>query len=122
MPTEPQPVTMAEAMRRAVEVCDDGQATEALNDYLLRFEDDDEPISAVRDVQERLDEVLGPPELDEYEPQLIMARAVVTYLRYRRDEIDAPDVELLRLAARAEFDGHPPDDVARWLAERGVTE
>jgi hypothetical protein len=45
---------------------------------------------------------------------------VVTYLRYRRDEINATDVELLRLAARAEFDGRPPDYVARWLILRGV--
>jgi hypothetical protein len=49
-----------------------------------------------------------------------MARAVVTYLAYRRDEIDAPPVELLRLAARAEFDGDPPDYVARWLELQGV--
>jgi hypothetical protein len=121
MPTEPQPVTVSEAMRRAVEVCDDG-SSEGLRDFLLRFEDDDEPISAIRDVRDRLDEVLGPPELDDNEAPLTMARAIVTYLAYRRDEIGAPDVELLRLAARAEFDGHPPEHVARWLALQGVTE
>lgn len=35
-----------------------------------------------------------------------------------------PDVEpprrLLRLAARAEFKGRPPEPVVAWLAERGV--
>jgi hypothetical protein len=121
MPTEPQPVTVADAMRRAVEVCDDG-STEGLADFLLRFEDDDEPISAVRNIQDRLDEVLGPPELDDDEAPLTMARAVVTYLAYRRDEIGAPDGELLRLAARAEFDGRPPEHVAKWLALQGVME
>ena len=28
--------------------------------------------------------------------------------------------ELLRLAARAEFDGRPPEPAAAWLAEQGV--
>jgi hypothetical protein len=49
-----------------------------------------------------------------------MARAVITYLAHRRDEMDADAEDLLRLAARAEFGGNPPDAVARWLAERGV--
>jgi hypothetical protein len=47
---------------------------------------------------------------------------VITYLRFRRDEVDVSDPELLRLAARAEFNGKPPDYVAQWLAQQGVTE
>jgi hypothetical protein len=119
MPTEPQPLTLADAVRRAVEVCDDG-SSEGLDDLLIRFEDADEPLSAVGDIEVRLDEALGPVDADENEAPLTMARAVVTYLAFRRDEIDAPPVELLRLAARAEFDGHPPDYVAQWLALQGV--
>jgi hypothetical protein len=121
MPTEPQPVTVFEVVRRAVEVCDDG-TSEGLDDLLVRFEDDDEPISAVTNIEDRLNEKLGPPDADELEAPLTMARAVVTYLAYRRDEIDEGPVELLRLAARAEFDGHPPELVARWLALQGVTD
>lgn len=119
MPTEPQPITLSEAVRRAVEVCDDG-SSEGLDDLLLRFEDADEPLSSVLDIEQRLDEALGPVDADENEAPLTMARAVVTYLAYRRDEIDAPPVELLRLAARAEFDGHPPEHVAQWLSLQGV--
>jgi hypothetical protein len=26
----------------------------------------------------------------------------------------------MRLAARAEWEGHMPDDVARWLEEQGI--
>jgi hypothetical protein len=50
-----------------------------------------------------------------------MTAAVAVYLAHRRDEIAAPREELLRLAARAEFDGAPPDDVADWLAAEGVS-
>ncbi len=111
---------MAEVVHRAVEVCEDSTST-GLDELLQRFEDDDEPIRAVEDVEERLTEALGPPELDEDDAALTMARAVVLYLAHRRDEVGADPVELLRLAARAEFHGEPPEPVARWLAEQGIT-
>lgn len=120
MPTEPQPVTLSQVVHRAVEVCEDSNS-QALDDLLERFQDDDEPISSVEDVEERLLEELGPPELDEDDPAMTMARAVIVYLGYRRDELDADPVELLRLAARAEFHGRPPEPVDRWLSEQGVT-
>jgi hypothetical protein len=49
-----------------------------------------------------------------------MAAAVATYLAFRRDELQEDPEELLRLAARAEFSGNVPGDVAEWLALRGV--
>jgi hypothetical protein len=119
VPTEPEVVTLSEVVRRAVEVCDDG-TSEGLDDLLIRFEDADEPITSVENVEARLDEALGPPDADEDEAPLTMARAVVTYLAFRRDEVDAPPVELLRLAARSEFQGRPPDHVAAWLVQQGV--
>lgn len=121
MPTEPQPLTVFEAVRRAVEACDDG-TDNGLDDLLDKFEDDDEPIRAVADIEQRLNEKIGPAEFDDDDAPMTLARAVITYLHFRRDEVDVSDVELLRLAARAEFNGSPPDYVARWLAEQGVTE
>jgi hypothetical protein len=120
VPTEPQPVTLSEVVHRAVEACGD-PSSPGLDDLLERFQDDDEPIAAVGDVEERLIEALGPPELDEEDPALRMARAVVIYLAHRRDEVGAEATELLRLAARAEFHGEPPEPVGRWLEEQGVT-
>jgi hypothetical protein len=119
MPTEPQPVSLSEIVKVAVEVCDDG-TSEGLDDLLIRFEDADEPVTTVLNIDERLDETLGPIDADEGEAPLTMARAVISYLAHRRDELNAPPVELLRLAARAEFHGHPPDYVAQWLALQGV--
>jgi hypothetical protein len=118
MPTVPEPVTLSEVVHKAVEVCDDG-TTNALDELLARFEDEDVPITAVGDVEERLDERVGPPD-DGDPPPFTMARAVIVYLAYRRDEIGEDPERLLRLAARAEFDGHPPRDVAQWLTQRGV--
>ena len=115
MPAEPEPVTLAEVVRRAVEICDDGES-EGLDRLLERFEDADLPISAVPNIEQAMDETLGPGR----EPQLEMARAVIVYLAHRRDELNAPPSELLRLAARAEFDDRPPDPVAGWLESQGA--
>ena len=54
------------------------------------------------------------------DPALTMAAAVTTYLGFKRRQLETDDADLLRLAARSEFDGHPPDAVADWLRERGV--
>jgi hypothetical protein len=121
MPTEPQPLTVSRAVRRAVEVCEAGELDEPLEDLELRFEDSDEPIASAETLELRLDETLGAIDPDwEYSGSLSMARAVVLYLAYRRDEVDAAPEELLRLAARAEFDGHPPPNVTEWLESAGV--
>ena len=119
MSAEPQPVTLAQVVHRAVEVCDDSK-TSSLDELLGRFEDADEPVSAIGDVEQLLIERVGPLELDDGDAAFTMARAVIVYLAHRRDEIDADPVELLTLAARAEFRGQPPEDVANWLAQQGI--
>ena len=119
MPTEPEPVTLAQIVHRAVEVCE-GSTSDGLDELLERFEDADEPVTAIDDVTARIEEQMGPVEFDEDDGALTMARAVIVYLAHRRDELDQDPAELLRLAARAEFHDQPPPHVARWLSERGV--
>jgi hypothetical protein len=119
MPTEPETPTLAQIVHRAVQACEDS-GSESLDELLERFEDADEPITAVEDVAARLEREMGPVDFDEGDGALTMARAVTVYLAHRRDELDDDPGELLRLAARAEFDGRPPDYVARWLEGRGI--
>ena len=122
MGTEPAPVTLSEIVHRAVEVCDpDGN--EGLDDLLARFEDDDEPLSSTtaQIAEQRIAEEVGALDPQAEDPAVTMAGAVATYLAYRRDEVSDSPEEILRLAARAEFDGKPPDNVRTWLAERGIT-
>ena len=54
------------------------------------------------------------------DPPIVMAQALVLYLGHRPEQIDDDEEDLLRLAARAEFDGNPPEVVKAWLSERGV--
>ena len=121
MPTEPEPITVSEVVRRAVEICEVGTVSERLDDLLERFEDADEPIAAVADtIESRVREVRR--ELDPFgdDPSLTMACAVVVYLAFRRNQFGDDGRELLKLTARAEFDAHPPAPVTQWLDEAGV--
>jgi hypothetical protein len=115
------PPSVFDVVHRAVEICDPEGADGALSDFLARFEDRDEPVSALgpdseREFFEAAEWVQG----DLPDPALVMAAAVATYLAYRRDEVADDPVDILRLAARAEFDDHPPDDVAAWLADGDI--
>ncbi len=120
MPTEPLPPTLSEVVRRAVEVCDPAGEHDAVADFLRSFEDRDEPVAAIEDVESLAFGEVRRIDPDGDDPALTMAAAVTVYLGFRRDELSAPDEELLRLAARGEFDGKPPPPVADWLRERGV--
>jgi hypothetical protein len=120
MPTEPQPLTLAEVARRAVQICDPQDRDAVLGRYLIQFEDADEPISAIQNLEERIALAAEGVDADVDDPSVAVANAVVLYLSYRRDEFhDDPD-DILRLAARAEWRGNPPEAVVDWLADRGV--
>ena len=59
-------------------------------------------------------------DIDVEDPAIAMASAVVLYLAHRRDEIDDDPENILRLSARAEWKGDPPEQVVEWLAGRGI--
>jgi hypothetical protein len=65
-------------------------------------------------------EAVGAIAADDPAPELRMAGAVIVYLAHRRDQLGSDPVELLTLAARAEFNGHPPTEIAQWLEEQGA--
>jgi hypothetical protein len=121
MPTEPEPVTLSQVVHRAVEVVDpDGG--EGLDDLLERFEDDDQPLSSVTadSVAQQIAEGIGALDPQQEDGAVQMAGAVATYLAYRRDALAEEPGALLELAARAEFEGHPPEPVRAWLADVGI--
>ena len=121
MPTDPEPVTLSQVVHRAVEVVDpDGG--EGLDDLLARFEDDDEPLSSTlaESAAQRIAEGVGALDPQQEDGAVQMAGAVATYLAYRRDEVSEEPGALLELAARAEFNGRPPEVVRAWLADVGI--
>ena len=120
MPTEPEPLTLADAVHRAARACDPTAESASAADVLARFEDRDEPIAGLQDIDGRLAEEFGALDPQEEDPVVQMIRATTVYLAFKRPEVGAGDESLLRLAARAEYAGDPPEPVRSWLAERGV--
>jgi hypothetical protein len=115
-----QTPTVFEAVQKAVSVVDpDGdQGTE---DFLIRFEDRDEPITGLREtIEQQVAEAVGALDPDGEDPAIQMCGAVVTYLAFRRDEITDVREDILRLAARAEFPDGIPEHVRLWLEDEGV--
>lgn len=115
MPTDRSLITVSDLVRKAAAIVDPQGEDPAVTELADRFGDDDEPVRGVLDdLEERL--AWGADE----DAPIVMAQALVLYVAHRPDEYDEDPDELLRLAARAEFDGDPPDAVVAWLSERGV--
>ena len=120
MPTNPAPLTLFQVVKRACDIVDPEDQDAVVGDFERAFEDDDEPIRAVDEIEERVGEVLADLDPATNNGSLSVAGAIVIYLSFRRDELDVPPHKLLQLAARAEWKGKPPEAVAEWLADRGI--
>jgi len=120
MPTEPQPITLFEIAKRAVEISDPTAADERLSDLLLQFEDADEPVTAIQNLEERVAIAVEGVDPEIGDPAVSIAAATILYLAHRRDELGDEPHKVLRMAARAEWKGDPPESVRDWLADRGV--
>jgi hypothetical protein len=120
VPTEPQPITLFEVAKRAIEISDPTDADSRLDQLLVQFEDADEPVTAIENLEERVAIAVEGVDVDIDDPAVSMAAATILYLARRRDELHAEPHRILRLAARAEWRGDPPEAVVEWLADRGV--
>lgn len=112
--------TLFALVHRAAEVCDPSATEEGAAELLRRFEDRDEPVGDPAVAEQQIAEAKGAIDPQDEDPVAMMTAAVATYLAYRRDAVDDERADLLVLAARAEFDGKPPEPVASWLAEQGL--
>jgi hypothetical protein len=120
MPTEPQPVSLADVVRRAAQTVDPDGTDAVVGDFEMVFEDADEPIRALDDVPARVGTALADLDPAVANGSLSMAGAITIYLSYRRDELTANPEELIRLAARAEWPDGLPAVVRDWLDERAI--
>ncbi|UGS35258.1 hypothetical protein [Capillimicrobium parvum] len=122
MPTEPEPVTLAQLARRAAEIVDPDDENADVGEFAQLLEDADEPARALLEepLDERIAEVVRRIDPEQEVPQIVMAGAIVRYLAHKTQQTGDDREALLRLAARAEFHGDPPPVVADWLVDQGV--
>jgi hypothetical protein len=115
MPTDRSTITLSDLVRRATAIVDADGADEAVSAFALRHEDDDVPVRGILDeLEDRI--AFGADE----DPPVVMAQAITLYLAHRLDEVDDDPDEILRLAARSEFEGSPPQSVQDWLEQHGI--
>jgi hypothetical protein len=112
--------SVSDVVRRAVALCDPDDADQTLGRLERQFEDDDEPITAVENLVERLAIAVEGADNDGENPAVAVATAVVLYLASHPGEVDSdedPD-QVIRRAVRAQWRDDVPGDVAAWLSGR----
>jgi hypothetical protein len=107
-------------VNRAADVVDPTGVNDGVAYVAERFQDRDEPIAGLAELEGELAETTGRVDPQDEDPAVMMMSAVIVHLAHRRDELSAEPARILEQAARDEYDGRPPELVAGWLAEQGV--
>lgn len=121
MRADPHPITLFQVAKRTVQICDPADADARLGELLAQFEDADEPVTAIDNLEERVAIAVEGVDAEIDDPAVSMAAATILYLARRRDELDDEPDKIMRLAAGAEWKGDPPYGVVDWLQGRGVS-
>jgi hypothetical protein len=112
--------TVSDVVRRAVEICDPDDVDDALGRLEEQLEDDDEPVTAVDNLDERLAIALEGADYEGENPSVAVASAVVRYLARHPGEVDHAGVhadQVVREAVSAQWGRDVPDFVSAWLAQ-----
>ena len=112
--------SVADVVHRAVGICDPDGDDPLIADFLLAYEDRDEPVTALEDSDRTFFETAERVQGSMPGAGVQMAAAVATYLAFRRDALGDDDADILRRAARAEYNDQPPEEIATWLQDAGV--
>ena len=115
-----RPISVFDVVKRAVEIVDPDDEDPDMGRLEEIFEDADEPVAGEERLDERLAMAVEGIDNAGENPAVSVATAVILYLSFRRDELNDDPDKILRLAARAEWKGDPPESVREWLEGRGV--
>lgn len=112
--------TVAEVVRDGAAIIDPEGTDTIVTALFEAFEDDERPATASEDLVGELMETVEAvdPELDS--PASRMAAASAFWLA-TNPEHEHEAEQVLQASARLVFDGDPPEPVAAWLEERGVS-
>jgi hypothetical protein len=110
--------TVSEVVRRAVELADPDETNRRLGSLQRQLEDDDEPITAVENIDERLAIALEGADVEGEDPAVSVAGAIARYLASHPGEVgsDESPEGIIRRAVEAQWHRTPPAGVEAWLA------
>jgi hypothetical protein len=114
--------TVSEAVRDAAAIVDPGDADDAITALYEIYEDDDRPVTAVEDLPGTLVATAEGIDPEGDDGAVLACAAAAAWLSMNpreRNEDHEPD-HVLREGVRMAFGKEPPNQVADFLASRGV--
>ncbi len=107
-------VTVAEVVREAAGIVDPGDRDALVGDFERWFEDDDDPVEAVPELDRRIGGVLDELDPEGDHPGLSVAAAVAMYLATRPRREPRERDAVIRQAIRLSYDDNVPAAIADW--------
>ena len=111
-------LTVSQAVRKAAGAVDPSDSDGLVGDFEQWFEDDDDPVHTVPNLDRRVAAAIDELDPDGASPALTVAAAVVLYLASAPHSPPRDDEGLIEQAVRMEFGNDVPDTIAGWLAGR----
>jgi hypothetical protein len=111
--------TISEVVREAAAIVDPDGSDNAITTFFESFEDDDRPTTAVEDLKGVLLSTARGIDPEGDDPAALGAAAAAFWLATNPSQADNGD-HVLREGTRLAFQGDPPEQLADWLAVRGV--
>jgi hypothetical protein len=111
--------SVSEAVKRAAAICDPADEDPIVAGLVERYEDDDRPATSVEELAAEVEAAAREGDPAGPGPAAEMTAMAATWIATNSREADDPE-RVLREAARAAYDGHPPEPIGDWLRERGV--
>lgn len=112
---------LSEVVREAAAITDPAGADDAITALVEIYEDDDRPATAVEDLLGTLMATAEGIDLEGDDGGVEVTAAAAAWLATNPRQANGHERDnVLREAARMAFKGKPPEQVADWLATRGV--
>jgi hypothetical protein len=109
------PRTLSEVVREAAGIVDPEDKSELVGDFERWFEDDDEPVTTVPNLERRLAGAVDELDPDGGEPALTVAAAVVSYLATLPRHAPREPERVIEQALRLEFGDDLPEPLTPWV-------
>lgn len=109
------PPTLSEVVREAAGLVDPEDESELVGDFERWFEDDDEPVNTVPNLERRLAGALDDLDPEGAEPALTVAAAVVSYLASRPRHTPREPQRVIEQALLLEFGNDIPEPLRSWV-------
>jgi hypothetical protein len=112
---EDQIPTVADIVRQAAGIVDPSDSLTLVGELEQWFEDDDDPVRTVPNLDRRLAAAVERIDPDGEEPAVTVAAAVILYLSTQPRHVPSDAEGVIEQAVKLEFGDDVPGRIAEWL-------